>query len=83
MKTENIKYHLSDYKYAYIIALLVLFMISCVIYYEYKYPCVYGHYEEQWKNNYITNGNGNMTYAGGYFVDVFVCDCTVRDSIKK
>lgn len=80
---ENIKEHLSDYKLIYIIAIVLLSIIGWWIWYEYAYPCVYGHYEEQWQQTYIYGADGIMTPMGGYWQDVFICDCrTVRDSVS-
>jgi hypothetical protein len=80
---ESIKEHLEDYKWIYIIAIVILSLIGWWIWYEYAYPCVYGHYEEQWQTTWTTDANGNMTPMGGYWQDVFICDCrTVRDSVS-
>jgi hypothetical protein len=80
---ENIKEHLSDYKWIYIITIVLLSLIGWWIWYEYAYPCVYGHYEEQWQQTYIYAADGSMTPMGGYWQDVFICDCrTVRDSVS-
>lgn len=38
--------------------------------------------EQQWVNQY-SYYNGQPQYIGGYFTDVFVCDCrTTKDSIE-
>ncbi len=82
----NIKEHLSDYKWVYIILIVILSLLSVIgwcFWYEYAYPCVYGHYEEQWQTTWCYGADGSMTPCGGYYADVFICDCrTVRDSIK-
>ena len=71
--------HWDDYKIIYLIVIAVLLLISCVGYYEYLYPCVYGHYELQMHP--LFDGNGNI--STWYMSNDFICDCrTVRDSIK-
>lgn len=41
------------------------------------------HTQGQWQVNYCYSADGSMWPCGGYFADVFVCDCrTVRDSIN-
>ena len=80
---ESIKEHLSDYKWIYIVTIVVLSLIGWWIWYEYAYPCVYGHYEQQWQTTWCYGSNGSMTPCGGYFMDVFICDCrTVRDTVR-
>lgn len=77
------KEHWYDFKWIYIVSLIIILVLGGLIggiyWYEYEYPCVYGHYEEVWYPNYGANGMIN----GGYYSDEFICDCrTVRDSIK-
>lgn len=70
-------------KWIILIAVAFVALISFWVWYEYEYPCVYGHTEQVWQTTWIYNSDGTMTAAGGYFQDVFVCDCrTVRDSLK-
>ncbi len=69
------KEHLSDYKWIYIIVLLFISTIAIYIDYENRYPCVYGHTEQMWQQQYTYSANGTMTPIGGYWADVFVCDC--------
>jgi hypothetical protein len=77
------KEHLSEFKWIYIIVFILLSLITYWVWYEYEYPCVYGHTEEQWQTSWCYNADGSMYSCGGYYQDVFVCDCrTVRDSIK-
>jgi len=74
--------HLLDYKIKYIFAVVFLLIAGIFLYYNYMFPCVYGHHEQQWQSNYMYMNN-RMQYLGGHYVDVFVCDCrTIRDSIK-
>ncbi len=78
------KEHFLLYKFIYIIFIASLSIIGLCAWYEYAYPCVYGHYEEQWQQTYIYGADGSMTPMPGYWQDVFICDCrTVRDSISK
>lgn len=64
-------------------SLIVLALIGWRISYEYYHPCVYGHNEEQWQTQYCTDAQGNMWVCGGYYQDVFICDCrTTRDSME-
>jgi hypothetical protein len=82
-RSERIREHFDDYKPVYIIGLILVILLGIFFGYEYMYPCVYGHDEEQWVDTWTVDGNGNMTLAGGSYQDVFICDCrTVRDSIK-
>lgn len=75
----EIKQHLLDFKWLYIIILVILSLIGFCIYYEYTYPCVSGHYEENLHYSY--NPNGTIQYT--YWQNDFICDCrTIRDSIK-
>jgi hypothetical protein len=62
--------HFSDFKWLYIIGIVLLSLIGSVIYYEYKYPCVYGHYEETM--HFIYQPDGTMV---PYWSNDFVCDC--------
>lgn len=79
---EEIKEHLSDYKWIYIIAIVILSLIGWWIWYEYAYPCAYGHYEDVWITTWCYNGTSSVP-CGGYFSNEFVCDCrTVRDSVS-
>ena len=78
---EKIKTNLLEYKWIYIISILIISLISYYIWYEYAYPCIYGHYEKQYQIIYITDSKGNMTPAGGYYTDIFICDC--RDTLNK
>lgn len=71
----NFKEHLSEFKLLYIICTIALSLIVWVIWYEYAYPCVYGHYEQEWQTIYSTDSNGISTPIGGYWEDVFICDC--------
>jgi hypothetical protein len=83
-KIKELLEHLSDYKWIYIIIIVVLSLIGWGIWYEYAYPCVYGHYEGQWKPIYTYTPNGSLIQSGGYWYDVFICDCrTVRDSLPN
>jgi len=74
--------HWDWYKPFYIMGLFVIVIILIINWYEDKYPCVYGHNEQQWVNQY-SYYNGQPQYIGGYFTDVFICDCrTTKDSIE-
>lgn len=79
---EKLKWHLVDFWWIYVLLILALSLIGWFIWYEYAYPCVSGHYEEQWQTTWCYNSTSSYP-CGGYFADVFICDCrTVRDSIK-
>lgn len=82
-KIENIKEHLLYYKWVYIIAIIILLLLSGMGLYEYYRPCVYGHHELMWQTTWSYNSNGSAVPNGGYFTEVFICDCrTARDSLK-
>lgn len=71
--------HFLDYKWFYVIGIIALSLIGFWIWYEYAYPCVYGHYEET--IHYIYDANTGISTP--YWSNDFYCDCrTVRDSIK-
>lgn len=77
------KEHFLDFWPIYTVIFILIFLILGVCIYEYTYPCVYGHHEQQWQTTWIVQGDGSMMPCGGYYMDVFVCDCrTIRDSIK-
>lgn len=49
-------------------------IIGGIEYYEQKYPCQYGHYEDVWVPNYV-HIDGFPYQAGGYYTKTFICDC--------
>lgn len=72
---EEIKEHLVDYKWFYISATLIVGLFLFIVWYEYNYPCVSGHYETQ----YYLDPNLKVMMPR----EVFICDCrTVRDSLN-
>lgn len=74
-KKDNMRNHFLNFKWIYIIATVILSLIGWWIWYEYTYPCIYGHYEQYWQVIYCTDGNGGTIPCGGYWEDMFVCDC--------
>ena len=75
------KEHLIEYKWIYINFTLVFLFISMLIYYEYTYPCVRGHYEKQWETIWCYSSDGSFSPCGEHAIDVYICDCR-SDSIK-
>lgn len=72
---EEIKDHLSWYKWIYIIGIISLCLLGYLLWYEYAYPCISGHNEVQ----YYLDPSLNIMMPH----EVFVCDCrTVRDSLN-
>jgi hypothetical protein len=66
--------HLDFYKWIYILIISFVLCVGSLVWYEYKYPCIKGHYEQQWQSDYMYI-NGNYQYVGGHYESVFVCDC--------
>lgn len=57
-----------------LIIALVLSIAGYLIYIEIKYPCIKGHYEEQYVSDWIYDNNGNIIPMGGHYEDVYICD---------
>ena len=57
-----------------IIVVAILSLIALMVWYENKYPCVRGHYEQRWQP--LFDGKGRM--ISGYFHEVWVCDERVK-----
>ena len=79
---SKLEEHWYTWRGFYVVGFFLLSVTAILLHIDYKYPCIRGHYERQWRDNYIYI-NGNMQYMGGNYEDVFVCDCrTTRDSLE-
>ena len=71
---RNFIKNLYDYRWYYVISICLIAIIIKICLFFVKHPCVKGHYEMQWQTIWCYSGK-NYHPCGGYFANVFVCDC--------